>query len=825
MKKRVFKLAGLTACVLLLLVLLAGFWVYGLLLGSLPHLDGHLTAADLSAPVVIERDALGIPTIRAANRLDLAFATGFVHGQDRFFQMDLLRRYSAGELAEVVGAAALDADREQRVHRFRTVAKRVTDKSSQHDREILEAYSKGVNAGLASLSAKPFEYLLLGADPAPWKPEDSALVMLSMFLDLQDHQFRNEKRYGLINDLLGPEMFAFLCPRGTKWDAPVVGEPFAVSPIPGPEHLDTRTFDKVALSRLTPMDKLPDVEPFHLGSNNWAVAGSQTSDGRALVADDMHLSIRVPHVWYRASFVWPEEANAAEEAKTGDDSENSKSAEKSGDSKPEHRVTGVTLPGTPALVVGSNGHVAWGFTNSEGDWADAVIVEELPDDKDSYQTPDGPKKFERHKEIIKVKGSPDVPFEVVSTIWGPVMARDHKDRPLALRWVAHDVEGVNMGLIGMESVKTLEEALTQANLSGSPAQNFVVADDQGRIAWTILGRMPRRVGFDGRLPTSWADGSHRWDGYREPADYPRIVEPEGGKIWTANARVVSGEMLDKLGDGGYDLGARAGQIRDDLLATEKATEADMLRIQLDDRAVFLEPWRDLLLQTLSPEALEEKPSRKEIHAAVENWGGKAAIDSTGFRIVREFRRHLIAQLADVLVNPCKKHDKDFTIAGLDRTEGPVWSLVTERPAHLLDPRYPTWNALLLDAVDHIYTEATQGGGKLADYTWGKHNTTRIQHPLSRAVPALADWLDMPALELSGDSSDMPRIQAPSSGASQRMAVSPCHEDEGYMHMPCGQSGHPLSPHYRDAHPAWANGKPTPFLPGPAIHTLTLNPKT
>jgi penicillin amidase len=142
---------------------------------------------------------------------------------------------------------------------------------------------------------------------------------------------------------------------------------------------------------------------------------------------------------------------------------------------------------------------------------------------------------------------------------------------------------------------------------------------------------------------------------------------------------------------------------------------------------------------------------------------------------------------------------------------------------MLDPRYPTWNALLLDAADHVYGEATQGGGKLADYTWGKHNTTRIQHPLSRAVPALADWLDMPALELSGDSSDMPRIQAPASGASQRMAVSPGREDEGYMHMPCGQSGHPLSPHYRDSHPAWAEGKPTPFLPGPTIHTLTLEP--
>ncbi len=823
MKKRILKIVGITAAIVAVLVLGAGLWIYGQIRGSLPQLDGQLTAQELSAPVVIERDALGIPTLRAANRLDLAFATGFVHAQDRFFQMDLLRRNSAGELAEVVGGAVLDKDREVRVHRFRTLAERVVAEGSQADRELLEAYAKGVNAGLASLSTKPFEYLLLGVEPAPWKPEDSALVMLSMFLDLQDHQFRNERRYGAIHDLLGPEMFAFLCPLGTQWDAPIEGDAFSVPAIPGPEHFDTRTFDKVALGRLAPLDALPSTESIHVGSNNWAVDGTQTADGRALVADDMHLSIRVPHVWYRASFVWPKGDQGADKLAAASDSD--APADEAGPSKPnEQRVTGVTLPGTPALVVGSNGHVAWGFTNSEGDWADAVIVEEMPDDSDSYRTPDGPQKFERHKELIKVKGAPDVTMEVVSTIWGPVVARDHQDRPLALRWVAHDIEGVNMALIGIESAETLEQAIEQANRSGSPAQNFVVADDRGRIAWTILGRMPRRVGFDGRLPTSWADGSRRWDGYREPDDYPRIVEPAGGKIWTANARVVGGEMLDKLGDGGYDLGARASQIRDGLLATVKATEADMLRIQLDDRAVFLEPWRALLLDVLTPEALAEKGGRGELRAAVEHWGGRAAVDSTGFRVVREFRRRVLAEVSDLLVSPCKSADPNFSIAGLDRTEGPVWSLVTERPEHMLDPRFPTWSALLLAAADSVLERATQANGTLADYTWGKHNTTRIQHPLSQAVPALAGWLDMPAQPLAGDSSDMPRIQAPASGASQRMAVSPGREEEGYMHMPCGQSGHPLSPHFRDAHQAWAEGTPTPFLPGPAVHTLTLVPQ-
>ncbi|MBI3836986.1 MAG: penicillin acylase family protein [Planctomycetia bacterium] len=801
MRKRVLKISAIAAAVVVVVVVGLGLWVRSQVARSLPRLDGEITLPALTAAVVVERDGLGIPTIRAVNRIDLAFATGFVHAQDRFFQMDLLRRNSAGELAEIIGSAVRDADRGARVNRFRDVAQRMLTTGSTEDRSLLEAYADGVNAGLASLGNKPFEYLLLGEEPTPWKPEDCALVMFSMYLDLQGGDYADEARLGLMHDLLPQPMFDFLAPRGTQWDAPIQGEAFDVQPIPGPEVFDTRKPKQMARNLLAPPGSLPLTDNFHPGSNNWAVSGEHTADGGALLADDMHLGIRVPHIWYRASFVWPT----------------------SEDGGIEQRVTGVSLPGTPAIIVGSNGHVAWGFTNSEGDWVDVVIVETDPSDQDSYLTPDGPRKFEHHQETIKIKGAADETLDVVSTIWGPIRDHDHKNRPRAIRWVAHDTAAVNMGLMRMESAQTLEEALRLANLSGSPAQNFVVADDKGRIAWTILGRVPRRVGFDGRLPGSWADGSRRWDGYLTPEEYPRIIDPEGGRLWTANARVVSGELLDKLGDGGYDLGARAQQIRDDLLATEQATEADMLRIQLDDRAVFLNRWRTLLLDTLTPEAIDADPHRGELRELVDNWGEHASINSVGFRAVRAFRLKLIAQLSDVLVNPCKQADKSFSIAKLDRTEGPVWRLVSERPEHLIDPRYESWDELLLSAADAVVADATSDGAKLADYTWGKHNTTKIQHPLSLAVPLLSRWLDMPARALPGDSDNMPRIQGPAVGASQRMAVSPGHESEGYFHMPCGQSGHPLSPHYGDAHDAWADGKPTPFLPGPTLHKLVLKP--
>ena len=824
MRKRIFRILLAVVAVMLVVAVGASVWAYRQIAGSLPQLDGQVQVAGIRGPVTIERDSRGIPTIRAGNRLDVAFATGFVHAQDRFFQMDLLRRNSAGELAELVGPAVAPADRRVRVHRFRDAAQRVFAKADADERAPLEAYAAGVNAGLASLSKKPFEYLLLGVEPVPWKPEDSGLVMFSMYLDLQGEDYRDEATLALMHDVLPESMFEFLAPRGTQWDAPIDGEAFATPPVPAAEVFDTRKPGAVALSRLRPLGSTALEGSVHLGSNNWAVSGKRTADGRALVADDMHLGIRVPHVWYRASFVWPEQEGA----------------------QGERRITGVSLPGTPAIVVGSNGHIAWGFTNSEGDWSDIVLIEADPNDKDSYLTPDGPRKFEHHQETIHVAGAPDETIEVVSTIWGPVMDHDHRGQDRAQRWVAHDTDGVNLDLLKMETIDSLDEALRQANLSGSPAQNFVVADDQGHIAWTILGRIPRRVGFDGRLPTSWADGKCRWDGYLEPEEYPRIVDPENGRLWTANARVVSGEMLAKLGDGGYDLGARAQQIRDDLVALDTMSEVDMLRIQLDDRAVFLRPWRDVLLEVLSAEAIAADPRRGELRQFVENWGDRAAVDSVGFRVVRTFRKQLITQLSDVLISPCKVVDSKFTIANLDRTEGPVWRLVSQRPAHLIDPRYQTWNELLLAAADAVILDASSGrpatakvsdssGGDaknagaatepaaLAKYTWGGYNTTRIQHPLSLAVPMLASWLDMPAQELPGDSENMPRIQAPAMGASQRMAVSPGRESDGYMHMPCGQSGHPLSPHYRDAHAAWADGEPEPFLPGPAVHTLRLVP--
>lgn len=774
------------------------WWSYSIVRGSLPQIDGVLDLADVDEPIDVARDAQGIPVIRGATRHDVAFGLGFAHAQDRFFQMDLLRRNAAGELAELIGPAVLEEDKQNRVHRFRRRARQVVEAGSPEQRELLDRYTAGVNAGLGSMRCKPFEYYLLGVDPTPWNTEDCVLVVYTMYLDLQGNDHLRESTRGVLHDLLPRPLAEFLAPRGCSWDAPIEGESFEMPPIPGPDVYDLRAAASAPRSSPETGGAL-EPDPMPRGSNNWAVAGSHTRSGSALLANDMHLGIAVPHIWYRASLEWPDAEHPGQTC----------------------RITGPTLPGTPAVVVGSNGHVAWGFTNSEGDWTDVVILEIDPGDPQNYLTPEGPRAFETAQETIRVKGQADETLEVKETIWGPVVDQDHRGRPRARRWVAYDVDAVNLGLIGLENAQTLEDALQIANQCGSPHQNFTLVDDRGRIAWTICGRIPRRVGGDGLLPASWADGTRRWDGYLEPHEYPRVVDPPQGRIWTANSRVVSGRNYELVGHGGYDLGARASQIRDGLMTLEQADEADMLALQLDDRALFLDRYQKLLLEALTDEAIAGHPLRGEARAYVRDWGKAASIDSVGFTIVRRFHRELARQVLESITAPCRAADGRFRIQGIEQSEGAVWKLVTEQPAHLLDPKFKDWNEQILAACDAALADLTRDQAALADQAWGAHNTTRIQHPISLAVPRLSAWLDMRAEPLPGDSADLPRIQAPAMGASQRMAVSPGRESEGYFHMPCGQSGHPLSPFYRTEHAAWAEGRATPFLPGPAAHRLQL----
>jgi penicillin amidase len=787
MKRWITRLFAGTVFLALVGVILA--WTT--LRGSLPQLDGAVEVPGLAARATIERDASGIPTITASTRSDLAFATGFAHGQDRFFQMDLIRRRGAGELSALFGPLALDVDRRYRFHRFRERARERLAALSPTEREILGSYADGANAGLASLSVKPFEYLFLKAEPEPWRPEDTVLVTYTMFMMLNDSRGARDLRRGLVQRLLPADAYAWLYPQGTDWDAPMMGEPRTALPIPAPETYSVREY----VDESAPAAE-EGKQPLN-GSNNWAVAGELTATGRAIVSNDMHLGLAAPNIYYQARLVVP-----------GD---------------PGRDVTGVTLPGAPFVVAGSNTRVAWGYTNSYGDWTDAVLIRP-GDEPGSYRAPEGDRRFAEHRELIEVKGAEPIEMVVRETVWGPVNEdANYPDGEIAVSWIAHKPDAVNLRILDLEQADSVDAALDIANSMGLPPQNFVVGDAAGNIGWTIAGRIPVRTEFDATLPADWSY-AHGWAGWLDGSRYPRIVNPVGGRIWTANARVADGDALAVIGDGGYDLGARARQIRDGLFARELFTPEDMLEIQYDDRALFLARWRDLLLGVLDEDRVAADARLDEYRRLVDDWIPRAVPESTGYRLVRAFRLEVQARIFHGLTAPVRaEYGNGVKLRLSNQFEAPMWALLTQRPLHLLPGNYDSWDDLLVSAVLATIRHFEDNyPGPLVDRTWGELNTASIRHPMSPAMPWLARLLDMPREPLNGDV-DLPKAQGPRFGASERFSVSPGDEANGVMHMPTGQSGHPLSPFYRSGHDDWVRGRPSPFLPGPAQHRLILEP--
>ena len=775
-------LIGLVACVVL--AFLFGWWT---LRRSLPTLDGELTAAGLTTQVVIERDSNGRPVISAANRTDLAYALGFAHAQDRYFQMDLSRRFAAGELSEVFGAVALGHDTRVRRFGFRRAAQAVVAASDGEERAVVAAYSQGVNAGLASLAAKPWEYSLLRAQPRAWTPEDSVLVVYSMWWQLQYGTITAEidrKRLERAAAAKGTpeaahELITFLYAGYSDWDTPNYDQQMCTSNCVRPQPAYPRL-----LSFPGPAAAAAD-EPKAPGSNNWAVAGIHTKSGAALIANDMHLDLGVPIVWYPARLKL-----------TGDAALD---------------IAGVTLPGTPGMVAGSNGHIAWGFTNSYGDFADARFA------------PCVDPNYRERKERIAVKGQDDVEVTYHDVGAGFVLDDAEYAADVAtgicaqVAWVATRPEATNFALLELERARTVDDALNLAPRVGIPGQNMVVGDSGGRIAWTLLGRVPRTAGPD-RLFGALE--------FRDGSDHPRIADPPVGRLWTANQRVVDGALEAAVGDdevdvgaGGYDIGARARQIRDDLVGlADPVTEDDMLKVQLDDRALFLGRWRDLALALLDESSMRDSPSRREFRDLISNWKAEASPDSVGYRLVRELRVEVLESLWRSLVSGLL-NDADLKRTGQFEAAG--WRLANERPAAVAPPG-GDWRSFLLERVDAAIATLQKDCGSLGACTLGKRKPVAVRHPLSRAIPLLSGLLDMPTEPLAGDN-HMPRVQDGAFGASERMGVSPGHEAQGYLELPGGPSGHPLSAFYRSGFEDWARGVPTPFLPGPPAHTLVVRP--
>ncbi len=790
---------GVVAAVLVVgsLLVAGGLWAAR---RSVPTLDGDVRLPGLSAPVAVDRDALGIAMLHGENRLDVARALGFVHGQERFFEMDVTRRSAAGELSELVGKVTLERDEGRRRHRLR---ERLTARFASlpaSERALLQAYADGVNAGVAQLHATPWQYLLLRAEPRRWEPVDSLLVISEMFWMLQGNGLDAGLQRALLRERVGDVRFDWLEPRGGRWDAPLDGSAATPLALPGADLIDLRAANVPALpaSAVTAasrrssgshvvVDASDVVSPHEaaIGSNNWAVAGTRSADGRALLADDMHLGLSVPGIWFRAQLEIGHGAGAL-------------------------RAAGVSLPGLPAIVVGSNGHVAWGFTNAYGQWFDWMKL--------SGGAAAGPAdpRLKHVTETIKVKGGADDLLDVVEWDGAPVIERD--GQRYALRWIADQGEAYNLALDELLGARSVDDAVAIARRAGMPHQNILIADSAGHIAWTVAGRLWAGARGDqfGRFaspdlaPATWL----------APADYPLVEDPAAGQLWTANARQFGGAGGALIGDGGFDVGARAQQIRDRLSAITHADEASVRAIEFDNEARLMRVWADRVAA-----AVATSGRHAEVAALLKGWNGRADADQPAYRLLRNVRVKTLDALwlawTTPLLGPTQSDEKK-RLEWHAMFEYPVEQALAAQPIHLLPKPYASWNAFLVAQVDAATDDVTGRGARtLAASTWGDANASHIRHLLSRAVPPLSPWLDMPSLPQSGDN-NLPHVAGANFGQSERLVVAPGHEDQATLVMPGGQSGHPMSPYYGAGHADWAAGRAEPLLAGASQHRLRLH---
>jgi penicillin amidase len=470
------------------------------------------------------------------------------------------------------------------------------------------------------------------------------------------------------------------------------------------------------------------------------------------------------------------------------------------------------------MVAGSNGQIAWGFTNSYIDTADAVTIEAVPGKKGYYRTPDGSKPIRRVAERLCIRDACE-DMIVEETIWGPIVTKDAFGRRIAMRWTAHDPGAVRvLPMLELERARSVTEAIAIAHRSAIPQQNLAVGDRAGNIGWTIIGRVPARFGFDGRDVVSFADGTKGWRGDLSADEVPAMINPPLGRIWTANGRVIGGDAYARLGDGRYDTGARAGRIRDLLFAKDRFAPRDFLAIQLDDTSVRNRFWQALMEEELGKRSRD--PRFSALIDPVRSWGGRAVPDSVGYRLVSAFRQAAVERLYAAFMGEPEKPRSSFAAP---QGEGSIRRLLRARPAALVPPGDRSWNAFLSAVLVSVADEVEEkAGGDVPRFTWGEISTAGVHHPLARAIPGLGWLTDPPNPAVPGDASVV-RAQTRGSGASQRFAVSPGYERTGFFHMPGGQSGNPWSPYHLAGHEAWVVGRPSPFLPGPARWRLILKP--
>ena len=804
----------LTTVLLLAVVLALLAWFYAQRV--LPVTEGRLALPGLRAELRIDRDAHGIPTIRAASVRDALFGLGVAHAQDRLWQMETHRRIGAGRLAEAFGDGALETDRFLRTLGVRRAAAAQWAQMPATSREQLQAYSDGVNAVISSLRARPPEFVILGLQPEPWAPEDSLAWAIMMAWDLGAN-WQSELIRLRLSLKLPKERIDQLMP-----------------PYPGdavPATLDYAAFYKTLKldgslatserSLLKLLAAAPESEVEGVGSNSWVLAGSRSSTGKPLLASDPHLKLSTPALWYFARI-----------------------------DAPGLKIAGATLPGVPGVLMGQNEHIAWGLTNTGPDVQDTYLERIKPDDANQYQTPDGWARFETRQEIIKVKGQADVLHAVRSTRHGPVIsdaslsgladeALGPKTKPgyaIALRWTGLDTDNdIVATILAMDAAASVDAFARASATWLAPQQNMVVADDTGHIALVSPGRVPLRKpdnDLSGLAPAPGWDARYDWDGFLPVHVLPQVRDPERGFIANANQKITPPGYPHFISHH-WALPYRHQRIEQMIEAAPRHSLDDLRRMQGDVKSLAVARLLPRLQQAQSGHVLAAAAQQQ-----LAGFEGTMAADKAAPLIYWAWHRHLSAQvLADETGAPI--YDRLLGQRGyFDALEGVLarddawWC--DDKSTPVVETCQAQVNRALTAALDEL--QLLQGKD-VAAWQWGRTHQARSEHRPFSKVKWLAKWFEVRA-PVGGDSYTVNvgrvSLKADSAtgefyldehGPSLRGRYDLGDATKSQVIHSTGQSGIPWSPLYRSFAERWVRVDAVPLWPaaGAPVQTLLLRP--
>jgi penicillin amidase len=754
------RVVGVVIALLLALPLALYVW----LLTSLPKTSGKITLAGLTEAVEIVRDSRGIPHIFASGELDAFYALGFVHAQDRLFQMDFTRLAAQGRLSEVIGPATLDSDRFMRMLDLVGQADATLQIMPAKWRRMLDAYAAGVNAYLDShVGAWPPEYLLLRRTPERWEPRDSLLWAKLMSLQLSGN-WRGELARARL---------------ATRWTPPMLEQIWPDWPA------DTSTTLALAeVYRSLDLDTLAKALPAPLGpsqaSNEWVLSGSHTSSGKPLLTNDPHLGLNAPGVWYLAHI-----------------------------ETPSLLLVGATAPGAPALVLGHNGRIAWGFTTTNADTWDLFVERLDPNDANRYMTPSGSQPFETRTETIKVKGQADAVVTFRSTRHGPVLS----DLSVTARAAAPPEHVLALATPSLQIVDRTPSALFALNRATDwngfvaaladwhgPMQNIVYADRDGHIGFYSPALLPRRRSGDGWLPQPGWSGEYDWDGYVPFADLPHALDPREGRLLNANNRIVP-DGFPVFISRDWDAPYRAQRIAEMLDARETHDRESMAEMLRDDVSLLA---RELLPHLRGVPATRDN-SRRAL-ALLQAWDGSMDRLRPEALIFHAWMRELTRSL--------------LAAGGATETEVPLG----EYPVLLRDAvagKSPfcaegaKCGAMVLAALDRAVDGLlAKYGADLNQWHWGDAHYAPFRHPVFSRIPVIRDLFSQ-RIPTDGDFFTVNRGADRPDGGNNSFehvhgATLRAIYDFGdlansqFMIAP-GQSGNPLSRHWADLVDDWANG--------------------